>query len=77
MIPRYLSTSDWPRKVADEVNRLLVRVAALEGATAYSVDAVTFTPTTEPTSPTEGLTYMDSTSHKLRTYDGTTWQDHW
>lgn len=39
--------------------------------------AINYVPIAEPSSPSEGDTYMDSTSHKLRTYDGTAWQDHW
>ncbi|MGN7930304.1 hypothetical protein [Sphingopyxis sp. 22461] len=76
-IPRYSRTSDWPRLVADAVNALENKVKALLGATAYTVETITFTPIAEPASPVEGMTYMDSTSHKLRTYNGTTWQDHW
>ncbi len=34
-------------------------------------------PTSEPANPTEGDIYMDSTSHKLRVYDGTAWHDLW
>ena len=32
---------------------------------------------TSPSSPAEGDIYMDSTTHKLRVYDGTIWQDCW
>jgi hypothetical protein len=32
---------------------------------------------TAPSSPSEGDMYMDSSTHKLRVYDGTTWQDCW
>lgn len=35
------------------------------------------TPTTEPASPQEGDIYMDQNTHKLRCYDGNTWQDLW
>ena len=31
----------------------------------------------DPTSPFENLTYYNTTSNKLRTYDGTVWRDHW
>ena len=30
-----------------------------------------------PSSPAEGDIYMDSTTHKLRVFDGTNWQDCW
>jgi len=32
---------------------------------------------TAPSSPSEGDIYMDSTDHKLKVYDGTTWQACW
>jgi hypothetical protein len=32
---------------------------------------------TAPSSPSEGDIYMDSTVHKLKVYDGTTWQACW
>ena len=32
---------------------------------------------TAPTSPAEGDMYMDSATHKLKVYDGTTWQNCW
>jgi len=53
------------------------RLDTLEGATAYTVNTIRFTPTTAPGSPVAGLTYFDSGTNKLRTYDGTAWQDHW
>lgn len=58
-------------------NALDARLDTLEAATAYTVNTIRFTPTTTPGSPVEGLTYMDSTTHKLRTYDGTVWVDLW
>lgn len=76
-IPRYSRTSDWPRLVADAVNALENKVKALIGSKAYTLDTVTFTPIAEPASPVEGMTYFDSGTQKLRTYDGTVWQDHW
>ena len=53
------------------------RLDALEGQTVYAASRVTFTPTTTPASPTAGMTYFDSGTNKLRTYDGSAWQDHW
>lgn len=32
---------------------------------------------TAPSNPAEGDIYMDATTHKLRVYDGTQWQDCW
>ena len=39
--------------------------------------AMHLTPGSTPTNPDEGDIYMDSTSHKLRVYDGTLWHDLW
>ena len=30
-----------------------------------------------PPTPSEGATYYDLTLHKVRTWDGTLWQNHW
>jgi hypothetical protein len=38
-------------------------------------DAMRLEPTSTPTSPSAGDLYFDSTTNKLRCYDGTTWQD--
>lgn len=76
-IPRYSRTTDWPRLVADAINALENKVKTLLGATAYTVETITFTPIAEPASPVEGMTYLDSTSDKLRTYAGGVWNDHW
>lgn len=84
IIPESYTNKDWPRRVAQsfrgafsDIAAAVERIATLEGATTYTVASITFTPTAEPSSPVEGLTYMDSTTHKLRTHDGTNWQDHW
>lgn len=53
---------------------LQARIVALE---THTVKTITFTPIAQPVSPVEGMTYQDSTSHKLRTFDGTIWRDHW
>lgn len=53
------------------------RLDVLEAQTVYVATTVRFTPTTTPGSPVAGLTYFDSGTNKLRTYDGTVWQDHW
>jgi hypothetical protein len=50
------------------------RIVALE---TYQSPAFTFTPGALPGSPTEGMTAMDSSDHKLKTWDGTTWNAHW
>lgn len=81
VIPETQTNKDWPRRVAQAVNgglntmaALLARIVALE---THTVETITFTPIAQPVSPVEGMTYQDSTSHKLRTYDGTIWRDHW
>lgn len=53
------------------------RLDVLEAQTAYVATTIRFTPTTTPASPVAGMTYFDSGTFKLRTYDGTAWQDHW
>lgn len=70
-----LTTEASDRATADTA--LDGRLDVLEAQTAYTATTVRFTPSATPGSPVEGLTYMDSTTHKLRTYDGTAWQDHW
>jgi hypothetical protein len=32
---------------------------------------------TAPSSPTEGWTYYDTVLQKVRTWNGTTWNNHW
>lgn len=60
-----------------DITALDGRVTALEGETVYTVATVTFTPQTAPGSPVAGMTYFDSGTNKLRTHDGTIWNDHW
>jgi hypothetical protein len=40
-----------------------------------NAELLTLTPSVEPITPSEGMVYMDSTTHILRCYDGTIWQD--
>jgi hypothetical protein len=58
------SVPDWMRMVASKVNPLL------NGYPFMSLDA-------DPGSPTAGFTYYNTTDNVVRTYDGSTWQDHW
>lgn len=81
LVPETQTNKDWPRRVAQAVNggvntmaALLARIVTLE---AHTVETITFTPIAEPVSPVEGMTYLDSTSDKLRTYAGGSWNDHW
>lgn len=71
-VPLTAGTKDWPRLVSGAVRRLGERLDAVE-----LPDLIKLIPRAEPTSPEEGWAYMDSTTHKLRVYDGTTWNDCW
>lgn len=65
MIPAsWASIQDWMRMVALQVNPVL------QGYPYMQLEA-------DPASPTEGFTYYNRTSHKVRTFDGTIWRDHW
>ena len=44
-------------------------------ATNTNTDTISFSPVSEPASPSEGMTYYDVDTHKLRVFDGTDWQD--
>lgn len=61
---------DWPRLVANAINALRVTVDARENFPFTSLPAA-------PSSPTEGQTYYDTALHKVRTWDGSAWQNHW
>ena len=43
----------------------------------HITDAMRLEPTTEPADPAAGDLYFDSTTNKLRCYDGTEWHDLW
>lgn len=67
---RHVSTDDpnvprWIRSAALAINSLIRPTSMF------------FAPGAEPPDPTEGQTYYDATTHKLRTYDGSAWQDCW
>lgn len=72
IVPETAARSDWPRLVAQKTRETDKRVTALEKPLT-----ITFTPTTEPASPAAGMTYFDSGTNKLRTYDGSAWNDLW
>lgn len=75
-IPPTNNRGDTQRLNRDAVNALINEVKALK-ATTQTFEQVIFTPIAEPASPVEGQTYMDSTTHILRTYNGTVWKDHY
>jgi hypothetical protein len=64
-IPESGSAQDWPRKVAQAVNRLLLGAQGFERLP------------TAPANPFEGRSYYDTTTHKARVFDGTVWNDLW
>lgn len=61
---QWASLPDWMRIVAVKVNRLL------QGYPYLQLDS-------DPASPTESFTYYNTTSHKVRTWDGSAWNNHW
>lgn len=61
---------DWPRLVANAINRI---DALLTRRGAYPFEPLA----TEPADPEEGRAYFDTTTKKLRVFDGTAWQDAW
>lgn len=73
-VPETAARTDWPRLVAQIVNGMVNRVRVLE---TYSVASFTFTPGTAPDDPGEGETYMDTSDHTLKTWNGTAWKSHW
>lgn len=56
------SVPDWMRMVALKVNPML------QGYPFMSLD-------TDPGSPTAGFTYYNTTTNKLRCYDGSAWNN--
>ena len=64
MIPYSLSSiPEWQRQVASEVNPIL------QGYPFLQLDAA-------PTSVDPGFTYYDTALNKVRTWDGTIWNNH-
>lgn len=64
-IPSFLaSTADWMRQVAVQVNPLL------NGYPFMPLDA-------DPAAPSPGFTYYSTVTGKVRTWDGSAWNDHY
>lgn len=61
---QWSSLTDWMRMVARDLNPLT------QGYPFMSLDAA-------PASPTASFTYYDTTLNKVRTWDGSAWQNHW
>jgi hypothetical protein len=82
---------DWPRKVSNATtnaaNRLKVlevqasgfatNISALQTQAATKVQFPFEMLSAAPASPAEGRTYYDTTLHKVRTWDGSAWQNYW
>ncbi|WP_372732228.1 hypothetical protein [Novosphingobium sp.] len=66
---------DWPRLAADAIKDTQNAIA--RQSIQISTLSLALTPTTAPASPVEGETYYDSGTKKVRTWDGTAWQNHW
>lgn len=49
----------------------------IDGGKVSFGDVIRLKPSATPTSPAEGDIYMDSDTHKLRAYDGSSWHDLW
>lgn len=64
-VPESYTNKDWPRRVAQAVNRMLRGSRGFERLAAAPAD------------PFEGQSYYDLTDHISRTWDGSAWQDHW
>jgi len=76
MTIRHVSTDDpnfprWIRSAALAINSL---IGALE---TFTPGSIYFAPQAAPTAPIEGQAYYDATLHKLRVWDGSTWQNCW
>jgi len=70
LVPATAVAADWPRRVANAIRYLL---AVAEAPLAQPFEQLA----AAPASPAEGRTYYDTALHKVRTWDGTTWQSHW
>lgn len=57
--------------------RILLSANGSTGIVISEAKGFYFPAGSAPASPVEGSVYMDSTTHKLRAYDGSTWQDCW
>ena len=66
--------ADWPRLAADAIKDAQNAIA--RQSLQVSTLSLVLTPTTAPASPVEGETYYDSSTNKVRTWDGSAWNDH-
>jgi hypothetical protein len=61
---QWSNLSDWQRMVARDLNRIT------QGFPFLHLDS-------DPTDVTEGFTYYNTVSNKVRTWDGSAWNNHW
>lgn len=61
---QWASLPDWQRMVAQDLNPIT------QGYPFMQLSS-------DPASPTEGFTYYSTSLHKVRTWDGSAWQNHW
>jgi hypothetical protein len=71
-----LHSSDSDVELADQGSRVWKHVTVDGDASVPSYGRLRVL-SSAPSSPTEGDSYYDDVLHKTRTYDGTTWQNHW
>lgn len=69
-VPVDAQRADWPRLIANAVNRLIVDGEARDVLPFQSFAA-------DPASPIEGQAYYNTATHKARVFDGTIWRDLW
>lgn len=69
-VPVDARSGDWPRKIANAINRLIGVVDQRETLPLQMLAA-------DPASPIEGQAYYNTVTHKARVYDGTIWRDLW
>lgn len=69
---------DWARKVSNAFAAIRRIVGAMITTAIAAGKPHPFEElSAAPGSPTEGQTYYDKTLHKVRTWDGTAWQNYW
>ena len=64
LVPVDGNNADWPRQVANAVNRLNINF--------YPFPSLAVA----PTAPGEGQTYYDTALHNVRTWNGSAWMNH-
>lgn len=67
--------ADWCRLAANAINQIIVDIGKLKeaGDAGYQV----FKPLELPVDPEIGTTILDQDDNVLKTWDGTSWKNHW